>query len=121
MATNRYTVTETTSDLSDEIGAETVLYSVNGTKYAIDLTEAEAKEFYEVLAPYVSVSRVKGGKPKERGNRKEAAEETQAIRAWAAENGHEVNPTGRIPNTVREAYEVAQGGTKRVRRAKASA
>lgn len=121
MATNRYTVTETLSDLSDEVGAETVLYSVNGTKYAIDLTEAEAKDFHEALAPYISVSRVKGGQPKQRTNRKAAAEETAAIRAWAAENGHEVNPTGRIPNQVREAYEAAQGTGKRTRKAKATA
>lgn len=121
MATSRYTVTEITSDISDEIGAETVQYSVNGTKYAIDLTEAEQKEFHEALAPYVAVSRVKGPQPARNGSRKASTEEVAAIRAWAAENGHEVNPTGRIPNTVREAYEAAHGGPKRTRKAKAKA
>lgn len=120
MATNKYQVVEVLSDLSDEAGASTLTYAVGSTKYAIDLTEAEQKEFHEVLAPYISVSRVKGGAtPGQPSSRKAASEEVAAIRAWASEEGYDLNPTGRIPNDVREAYNEAHGGktTRRARQA----
>lgn len=124
MATKKYQVVEVTSDLSNEEGAETLQYSVQGTKYAIDLTEGEQAEFMEALAPYIAVSRIKGkpGNGQGGGNsRKEHAEEVAAIREWAQQNGYEVNPTGRIPNNVREAYEEAHPGKGKRKKTTAAA
>lgn len=119
MAISTYKVTEVTSDLSNESGAETLRYSVGDNRYEIDLTKVEVKEFHEALAPYISVSRVKGGK-KAPARPKADPEETAKIRAWAIENGHEVSATGRIPNAVRQAYNDSLPTAKRVRRAKPS-
>lgn len=105
MATNKYQVVEVLSDISGEKGASTVTYSVNGQQYSIDLTEPEAKEFQEMLAPYVAVSAV----GKRRGPRlRSTPEETAAIRTWAEATGHALTPAGRVPAVTRHAYLEAQ-------------
>lgn len=132
MATNKYQVVEVLSDISGEKGASTLTYSVNGQSYSIDLTEPEAKEFHEMLAPYISVSSV----GKRRGPRlRSTPEETARIREWAQTTGHTLTPAGRIPADTRIAYAEAmakgeveiptakakKGGGTRTRRAKAAA
>ena len=37
------------------------------------------------------------------------SQDTAKIRAWAKENGYEVNDRGRVPANIREAYEKANG------------
>ena len=39
-----------------------------------------------------------------------AKEERNRIRAWAAENGHEIGARGRIPTTIIDAYQEAHRG-----------
>lgn len=109
MATNKYQVVEVLSDISGEKGASTVTYSVNGQSYSIDLTEPEAKEFHEMLAPYISVSSV----GKRRGPRlRSTPEETARIKAWAQSTGAALTPAGRIPAETRLAYaEALANGT----------
>ena len=38
------------------------------------------------------------------------SEERNRIRAWAAENGHEIGARGRIPTTIIDAYQEAHRG-----------
>lgn len=105
MATNKYQVVEVTSDISGETGASTVTYSVNGQQYSIDLTEPEAKEFQELLSPYIAVSAV----GKRRGPRlRSTPDETAAIRKWAKDTSHTLTPAGRVPASTRQAYLEAQ-------------
>ena len=42
---------------------------------------------------------------------------TSELRAWARENGHAVSSRGRIPDTVRAAYDEAHAPARRRRRA----
>lgn len=125
MATNKFQVVEVLSDISGEKEASTLTYSVNGQQYSIDLTEPEAKEFHEMLAPYVAVSAI----GKRRGPRlRSTPEETATIRAWAEQTGHNLTPAGRVPAETRLAYAeamakgdvVVQEKPKRTRRAKAA-
>lgn len=109
MAKERIVTTMFKSDISGEEATQTIQYGVNGTRYEIDVTDVEAKGFHEALAPYVSVSRVRGQRSGGNGaERKAHAEETAKIRAWAAEQGITLTATGRIPNEVREKYKAAQ-------------
>lgn len=43
--------------------------------------------------------------------------DNREVREWASQNGHSVNPTGRIPNAVIEAYKEAHKGKRRSRKA----
>ncbi|MGY1552125.1 histone-like nucleoid-structuring protein Lsr2 [Microbacterium sp. A588] len=88
---------------------ETVLFSLNGTAYEIDLTSANAEEFREAMAPYVSAARRSSASASRGTTRKRATSspESALIREWARANGHAVSERGRIPATLAEAYRAA--------------
>lgn len=101
-----------------EVGeGETVLFSLDGVAYEIDLTEENAAGLRDALAPYVSAARsvssrsgasrsgAAGGSGRTR--RRAGQQDYTAIRTWAKQNGHTVSERGRIPASVLEAYEAA--------------
>lgn len=90
---------------------ETVHFSFRGISYEIDLSDANAESFREVLEPYIAAGRrssagsaARAGAPRKRSSR---SPETAAIREWANANGHPVSERGRIPAPVLEAYRAA--------------
>ena len=106
------TIAKYFSDMSGkdiESNSPTLYFAVDGASYEIDLTEAEAAELREALAPYVAVARRAGGT---RAARKSAAASTggpspKDVRAWAVAQGLDVPARGRIPASLTEAYEAA--------------
>ena len=50
-----------------------------------------------------------GGRGKAPCRPRGGSQDTAEIRAWAKENGYEVNDRGRVPAPIREAYEKANG------------
>lgn len=101
-------------DLSGGPADETVEYSINGTKYEIDLNASNIKKFNNALSRYVTASRkVSGGKPrktapKARRSARRVASDPSMVRAWAAAEGYEVAARGKISQAVMEAYEAAK-------------
>ncbi|MEE1942602.1 Lsr2 family protein [Streptomyces sp. TRM 70361] len=91
---------------------ETVTFALDGKTYEIDLTTANADKLRGLLEPYVKSGRRTGGRTA-RGKARTAggggSQDTARIRAWAKENGYEVNDRGRVPANIREAYEKANG------------
>ncbi|MFE1953300.1 MULTISPECIES: histone-like nucleoid-structuring protein Lsr2 [Streptomyces] len=100
-------------DLDGGEADETVTFALDGKTYEIDLTTANADKLRGLLDPYLKGGRRTGGRAASgRGKARAASggnQDTAAIRAWAKENGHEVNDRGRVPQKVREAYEKANG------------
>ncbi|MFJ7337755.1 Lsr2 family protein [Streptomyces sp. NPDC101110] len=100
-------------DLDGGEADETVTFALDGKTYEIDLTTSNADKLRGLLEPYVKGGRRTGGRAS--GGRGKAratssgSQDTAAIRAWAKENGYEVNDRGRVPATIREAYEKANG------------
>ena len=96
-----------------EIGeGETVLFSLDGVAYEIDLTERNAASLREALAPYVSAARSisssRGASSEaSRKRRRPGQQDYSAIRAWAKDNGLHVSERGRVPASVVEAYDAA--------------
>lgn len=99
-----------------------VEFGLRGTTYTIDLTTANIAKLEKALAPFVeAATRVSGapaarsapspGRRNKRSGRRSATrpgvKSTAAVRAWAAENGHDVSARGRIPAAVTEAYDAA--------------
>jgi Lsr2 len=116
------TIVQLIDDLDESQADETVEFAVDGDRYEIDLSEANARKLREALAPYVGVAR-RVGRPtgrsssgggrssssRSRGNSARAdREQTAAIREWARQNGHKVGDKGRIPASIIEAYNSAQ-------------
>ncbi|PZH17020.1 hypothetical protein C1I97_05805 [Streptomyces sp. NTH33] len=100
-------------DLDGSEADETVTFALDGKTYEIDLTTANADKLRGLLEPYVKngrrgASRTSGGRGKARAA-SAGSQDTAQIRAWAKANGYEVNDRGRVPATIREAYEKANG------------
>ncbi|GAB2890402.1 Lsr2 family protein [Streptomyces deserti] len=100
-------------DLDGGEADETVTFALDGKTYEIDLTTANADKLRSLLEPYVKSGRRTGGRASSgRGKSRSSSsgsQDTAAIRAWAKENGYEVNDRGRVPASIREAYEKANG------------
>lgn len=100
-------------DLDGGEADETVTFALDGKTYEIDLTTANADKLRGLLEPYVKGGRRTGGRASGgRGKARAASggsQDTAQIRAWAKENGYEVNDRGRVPASIREAYEKANG------------
>lgn len=96
-----------------DIGSgETVLFSLDGVAYEIDLTDDNAAALRAALAPYIeagrSISSARGGSGSApRRRRRTGQQDYAAIREWAKANGHTVSERGRVPASVLEAYDAA--------------
>lgn len=82
---------------------ETVSFSLDGTRYEIDLSTARAKELRADLQRWVEKARRVGAKPRA-ASRAGKSGDVAAIRAWAKAKGLAVNERGRISAEVRQAY-----------------
>src|SRR5262245_27691165 len=90
----------------------TVLFSLDGVTYEIDLSEANAERLRGSLGQYVESARRVGGRLK-RGSKAAqngagSSHEAGQIRAWANDNGVGLSGRGRIPSHVVEAYREAK-------------
>ena len=97
----------------DEGVGETVKFGLDGVDYEVDLSDENAAELRGALERYIGVARRTGGR-QQRGTRTQLPStgpkrDLAAIRKWARANGHEVAERGRIPQSIIEAYEEAQG------------
>ena len=98
-------------DLDGVEAQETVSFSLDGTRYEIDLSEDNANRLRDSLAVYIANARrsTRYGAGSGTGRRTHRAdrEQTAAIRDWARTNGHSIGDKGRIPSSVLEAYHAA--------------
>lgn len=115
-----------TTRLVDDLGGgdavETVGFGLDGHRFEIDLSAANAARFREELAPFLAAAR-RADTPGARRARARAAsgpgrarpqaedgspaatrEQNHAVRVWARENGFTVSERGRIPAEVVDAY-----------------
>ncbi|PPH05946.1 hypothetical protein C5C71_16325 [Rathayibacter sp. AY1C1] len=97
------------SAIEDDGG--TVAFSIDGANYEIDLSAENAAKLSDVFDKYITagrrVRRDSNADSSSHTRGKSDPERLKAIREWAAENGHEVSPRGRISAQVVEAYEAA--------------
>ncbi|WP_335981376.1 MULTISPECIES: histone-like nucleoid-structuring protein Lsr2 [Streptomycetaceae] len=111
-------VTLYTDDLTGEESAEIDTYTilVNGAGVEIDLTPDSHDKLMEALSPFLHAEgarRVRdagtgrGRRPRGAATRPAKDDDSAAVRAWAKEQGYDINDRGRVPATVREAYEKA--------------
>jgi hypothetical protein len=110
----REQITNITSDFSGRKNAREFNYSIDGTDYTIDLTEAEIQRFKKAVSKFVDhskstnestkKSKAKSRRPASKGKR---SGDAKAIREWAASVGIEVAPQGRISKVVADQYAAA--------------
>ncbi|HEX4432286.1 MAG TPA: Lsr2 family protein [Frankiaceae bacterium] len=99
--------------LEDDLGGgdadETLAFGLDGRAYEIDLNTKNASALRKALAPYVAAARkvsARGGSAGRAARPSaESGPDAATLRAWALENGYEVNSRGRVSAAIREAYE----------------
>lgn len=93
-------------DLDGSSASESVSFSIDGTEYEIDLSEANAQELRDSLAKYIEAGRRASG-AKSKAPSRSGKNDTAAIREWAQKNGYNVSSRGRIHGSIIEAYRAA--------------
>lgn len=89
---------------------ESISFSLDGVEYSIDLNDVNAAAFRELLAPYIdNAERIGGRQRRSRGRAAAGRADTQAIRAWARDQGMQISDRGRIPGDIEAAYREAVG------------
>lgn len=98
--------------LEDDLGggeaAETLAFGLDGRAYEIDLNTKNASALRKALAPYVASARkvtARTGALHRARSSADSGPDAATLRAWAIENGYEVNARGRVSSAIREAYE----------------
>ena len=109
----RQVITTLIDDLDGKPADRTVEFSLDGTNYTIDLSDANAGKLRKALDPFINAgTRVGRGTGRTRqssgsGRTAGSRDENKAIREWAARNGHQISERGRIPQSVSDAYRAA--------------
>lgn len=105
-----------TDDLDPDVEAtQTVTFSIDGSSFAIDLSDSNASKLREAFAPWVAHARKANGTSRRLNGtalRRPRADKEQlaAIRSWAQSNGYAVSDRGRIPADVVSAYHQRSNG-----------
>ncbi|MFT4262682.1 MAG: Lsr2 family protein [Nocardioides sp.] len=94
-------------DIDGGAADETVTFSLDGTSYEIDLTSDNAAKLRDALAPFVGHARKVGRAGKAAKKATAGGTAAAEIRAWAKSNGYDVPERGRIPASVKEAFDAA--------------
>jgi hypothetical protein len=102
-------------DGSEDV-AETVEFGLRNKRYVIDLNAKNVQALEESLADFIAAARPAAtgtaAAPKAKrgagtGTVRADREQTQAIREWARQNGHQVSDRGRVPKSVLDAFQAA--------------
>ena len=101
------------SVITDSAGG-TVVFSIEGKAYEIDLSGANTEKLYEALNPFIESARPVGTSTQRRrasssGSGSGSSDRLQEIREWAKSNGHQVASRGRISREIQDAYARANG------------
>lgn len=108
------TVSTIADDFDGTTPAESYSFIVGDKEYMIDLSEENAKEFQSLLdqfeekmTPYIRAGRALGKANPRRSSssNKSSGPDPKLVRAWAEEEGIELNSRGRIPANIIEQYE----------------
>ena len=92
-------------DVDGGEASETLSFSLDGVQYEIDLSEQNAAQLREQLAPWVGSARRVGGRRQTSTASSKKRDDLDEIRSWARENGYTVSDRGRVPQSIAAAYD----------------
>lgn len=98
------TVIELIDDLDGTEATETIRFALDGTEYEIDLGERNAEVLRGEMARFIDAGRKDAARKPASVHRLFPAADLKAVRAWAIENGIEVNLRGRVKENVVQQY-----------------
>lgn len=108
------TIVELIDDIDGTEASQSVAFAVDGVNYTIDLSDSNAEDLRDRLAPFIEsgrkVTNTRTAKTyTRRQNRPPLGRaQSQAIREWARANGEKVSDRGRIPSELAARFQAAQ-------------
>jgi hypothetical protein len=100
----RKTVVEWVDDIDGSSASETVTFTIDGSRYEIDLSEKNAAKLRDVMSGWIEAGRRSGHRRVRASNAKNDPSESTNARKWAIDNGFDVGPRGRLRSEVLDAY-----------------
>lgn len=100
----RKTVVEWVDDIDGTAASETVTFTIDGSRYEIDLSEKNATKLRDVMRRWIDASRRSGHRRASGSAAKQDPAESTKARKWALDNGFDVGPRGRLRSEVLDAY-----------------
>ncbi|SRR6266498_516411 len=100
------TIVNLVDDLDGGEATQTIDFGVDGVEYEIDLSDENAARLRAALATYIDHGRKlsRSGRPY---RLIKVGSSSRDVRVWAKTNGYDVPDRGRVPRSVREAFEKA--------------
>lgn len=95
---------ELVDDLDGSEANQTVKFGLDSMNYEVDLSDANATELRSILGRFADKARRTGGRKQAAADSRAGGPDTKAIRSWAIAQGLNVNPRGRIPETIVQQY-----------------
>jgi len=107
-------ITEFIDDIDGSPAERTFTFAVDGATYEIDLSAENIAEFKSAIGGFIESARQVKGSSNGRRTRstgthggRQSREQTQAVREWARQHGHNISNRGRIPTSVQQAFDQA--------------
>jgi hypothetical protein len=94
-------------DVDGSTADETVEFQLDGSKYEIDLSSANAADLRSTIGKWTVHARKVGGRPARRTRRTSLGPSPQAMRIWAQTHGYQLSNRGRVPEAIQAAYRAA--------------
>lgn len=108
------TIVELVDDIDGGEASQSVAFAIDGVSYTIDLSDENAEDLRDRLAPFVASARkVTAARTAKTYTRRQGRPalgraQSQAIREWARDNGEKVSDRGRIPSELAARFQAAQ-------------
>ena len=106
-------IREFVDDIDGSPAERTFSFAVDGVSYEIDLSTQNIAEFKSAISGFIeSARKVKGSSGRRTrspsgGGGRQSREQTQAVREWARQRGHNISERGRIPASIQQAFDQA--------------
>jgi hypothetical protein len=98
------TVVQWVDDIDGTAASETVTFTIDGSRYEIDLSEKNAAKLRNAMSGWIDASRRSGNRRSRAGQAKQDPSESTKARKWALDNGLDVGPRGRLRSEIIDAY-----------------
>lgn len=98
------TVVEWVDDIDGTAASETVTFTIDGSRYEIDLSEKNAAKLRKTMSGWIDASRRSSNRRTKSAPPKTDSSESTKARKWAQDNGLDVGPRGRLRSEVIDAY-----------------
>ena len=98
----RKTVTTLIDDVDGSEAERTVIFSLDGTSYEIDLSTGNIAALTAALEPFIAAGRKAGRRTSIRSS---SSADLGEVRRWAREQGIEISDRGRVSKDIMKAYQ----------------